>query len=100
MHIGLLTTSFPRFEGDVAGSFVLGFARALVARGHTLTVLAPEPLDRIEPPDFGSTIAVRYVPYVRPRSLARTFYGAGVADNAKNPLAWPGLLTFGPALAG
>lgn len=99
MHIGLLTTSFPRFEGDVAGSFVLGFARALVARGHTLSVLAPEPLERIAAPDFGSALAVRYVPYVRPRRLARTFYGAGVADNVKNPLAWPGLLTFGPALA-
>jgi glycosyltransferase involved in cell wall biosynthesis len=99
MKIGLLTTSFPRFEGDVAGSFVLGFARALAARGHTLTVLAPEPRERLAPPDFGAAIAVRYVPYVRPRALSRTFYGAGVADNAKSPLAWPGLVTFGPALA-
>ena len=33
MRVGLLTTSFPRFEGDIAGQFVLGFARALAARG-------------------------------------------------------------------
>jgi len=99
MHIGLLTTSFPRFEGDVAGSFVLGFARALARRGHTLTVLAPEPRELIAPPDFGATITVRFVPYVRPRGLARTFYGAGVADNVRSPLAWPGIATFGPALA-
>jgi len=111
MHIGLLTTSFPRFEGDVAGSFVLGFARALAARGHTLTVLAPEPSERVAPRDFalvedaGSTplsappIRTRFVPYVRPRSWARTFYGAGFADNLSDPRAWLGVATFAPALA-
>jgi len=29
MRIGVLTTSYPRFEGDVAGVFVRGMARAL-----------------------------------------------------------------------
>jgi len=109
MHIGLLTTSFPRFEGDVAGSFVLGFARALAARGHTLTVLAPEPSEgeaarsfpltaSEEPARSPAPIAVCHVPYVRPRRLARTFYGAGVADNVGDPRAWPGLASFPIAL--
>jgi glycosyltransferase involved in cell wall biosynthesis len=97
MRIGLLTTSFPRYEGDVAGTFVLGFARALTARGHRVVVLAPEPATRnaAPPPD----IELRHVPYVRPRSLARTFYGAGVMDNARDARAWPGLITFPFALA-
>lgn len=99
MHIGLPTTSFPRFDGDVAGSFVLGFARALVARGHRVTVLAPEPLEPYAPLREGPLLETRFVPYVRPRVLARTFYGAGVLDNLDDPRAWPGLVTFPAALA-
>jgi glycosyltransferase involved in cell wall biosynthesis len=100
MRIALLTTSFPRWEGDVAGTFVLGFAQALQARGHRVVVLAPEPR---EPVDRSAAwlggVELRQVPYVRPRALARTFYGAGVMDNARDPRAWPGLFTFPPALA-
>jgi hypothetical protein len=98
MRIGLLTTSFPRFEGDVAGTFVLGFASALAARGHSVRVLAPEPRVPQAPPSRRS-VETRYVPYVRPRSLATTFYGGGVLDNARDARAWPGLLSFTPALA-
>ena len=39
MRIGLLTTSFPRADDDIAGAFVLGFARTLAARGHEIEVL-------------------------------------------------------------
>jgi glycosyltransferase involved in cell wall biosynthesis len=94
MKIGLLTTSFPRYTGDVAGNFVLGFARALHKHGHHVDVLAPEPreqfMDANEP-----GIEVHHVPYARPRALQRTFYGAGVPDNlARDPLAWLGLAPF------
>lgn len=93
-RIGLLTTSYPRHERDVAGIFVRGFARALAERGHRIEVLAPEPRDRIAPlADDG--IDVRWVPYARPRWMERTFYAAGVTDNIRrDPRAWPGLVTF------
>ena len=94
MKIGLLTTSFPRYAGDVAGSFVLGCARALQQHGHRVEVLAPEPRERfIHANEVG--ISVHHVPYARPRALQRTFYGAGVPDNlARDPLAWLGLAPF------
>ena len=96
-RVGLLTTSYPRHEGDVAGLFVRGFARALAARGHEVEVLAPEPREeRAAPADDG--VSVRWIPYARPRSLARTFYGAGVPDNVRDPRAWPGLVTYPAAL--
>ncbi len=99
MRIGLVTTSFPRFEGDVAGAFVLGFARALVDRGHTFEVLAPEPAEPAPLPAWPS-IDVRWVPYLRPRPLERTFYGAGVPDNLfRDPRAWLGPVPFALALA-
>jgi glycosyltransferase involved in cell wall biosynthesis len=94
MKVGLLTTSFPRFEGDVAGNFVLGFARALHQHGHGVEVLAPEPRERFTDANEPG-IAVHHVPYARPRALQRTFYGAGVPDNlARDPLAWLGLAPF------
>lgn len=93
MRVGFTTTSFPRFDGDTAGSFVLGFARTVARLGHQVTVLAPEPGGGT-PPVFPG-IETRWIPYLRPRSLQKTFYGAGVPDNlAKTPLAWLGVPTF------
>lgn len=99
MRIGLLTTSFPRFHGDVAGHFVLGFARALAARGHQIEVLAPEPAHAMPRPDWPN-VDLHWVPYLRPRSAQRSFYGAGVPDNLlHDPMAWLGLTPFCAALA-
>jgi len=95
VRIGLITTSFPREEGDIPGTFVLGFARALVARGHTFEVLAPEPHEaRYDPAPSWQGIELRWVRYL-PRELQRTFYGAGVLDNfRRDPRAWLGPLPF------
>jgi len=40
VNVGLVTTSFPRHPGDYAGSFVGDRARALLAAGHTVQVIA------------------------------------------------------------
>jgi len=99
VRIGLLTTSFPRFDGDVAGHFVLGFARALAALGHHIDVLAPEPAIAMQCPIWPN-VDLHWVPYLRPRSAQRSFYGAGVPDNLlHDPLAWLGLTPFCAALA-
>ena len=99
MKIGLLTTSFPRFEGDVSGAFVLGFARALASRGHDVCVLAPEPSSRDSAPTWPG-VSVGWVPYARPRRLQRTFYRAGAPENlrSKRPARWLGAATFTIAL--
>ncbi|MDD9935746.1 MAG: glycosyltransferase family 4 protein [Myxococcales bacterium] len=94
MRIGLLTTSFPRYDDDVAGCFVLRHARELAARGHEVEVLAPEP-PRGAPPPTHAGVRVTWVPYLRPRALQRTFYGAGAPDNLRaDALAWLGPLPF------
>jgi glycosyltransferase involved in cell wall biosynthesis len=99
MRIGVLTTSFPRDERDIAGAFVLGFARALAANGHAIHVLAPEPAEAHAAPSWHG-LHVQHVAYLRPRALQRTFYGAGVPDNlARDPLAWLGLAPFACRLA-
>jgi glycosyltransferase involved in cell wall biosynthesis len=116
MRVAVLTTGYPRWPGDVAGCFVEGFVDVLRVRGHHVTVFAPESHERRlgaspasrEPYDGSSTshashashapLDMHRVAYVRPRSLARTFYGAGVPDNVRDPRAWPGLLTYPLAL--
>jgi glycosyltransferase involved in cell wall biosynthesis len=99
MRIGLLTTSFPRRAEDAAGAFVLGFARALAARSHQVDVLAPEPATDAPLPSWPG-VSVRWVPYLRPRRLERTFYGAGVPDNLRvDPAAWLGVVPFTVQLA-
>src|SRR5262252_7259949 len=99
MRVGILTTSFPRTPRDSAGSFVLGFARALRDEGADVEVLAPQPRECIEPMREAG-LRVRHVRYLWPRALQRTFYGAGVPDNLRrDPLAWLGPLPFSVALA-
>ncbi len=92
MRVGVLTTGYPRFDGDAAGIFVRGMARALAARGHTLEVLAPAP-EAPTPPIADPSIEVVPIAYA-PSVFRKTFYGAGVPDNARRPIAWPGLASF------
>lgn len=98
MKVGLLTTGFPRFEGDCSGSFLLTFARGLVGHGHTVRVLAPEPR-RQRPVARWPGIEVSWVPYARPHALQQTFYGSGAPDNLRlQPLRWAGAASFAAAL--
>ncbi len=95
MKIGVLTTSYPRFDGDVGGCFVASFAQALVERGHEVEVIAPEPRE----PTSAQPLPPIWVRYL-PRPLERTFHGAGVPDNVRrHPAAWAGLVTGPLALA-
>lgn len=98
MKVGLLTTGFPRFEGDCSGSFLLTLARGLVGHGHTVRVLAPEP-KRPDPVPRWPGIEVCWVPYARPRALQQTFYGSGAPDNLRlQPLRWAGAAAYAAAL--
>ncbi len=98
MRVGLLTTGFPRFEGDHSGAFLLTLARGIVANGGEVRVLAPEPGARHPAPSWPG-IEMRWVPYARPRALERTFYEAGAPDNLRtHPLRWVGAASFSAAL--
>lgn len=99
MRVGLATTSYPRFGGDVAGVFVEGFALALATAGHTVEVFCPEPAEAVAPRARRPGVEVHEVPYARPRRLARTFYGDGVPDNVRaNPLLAMGVPAYAVAL--
>jgi glycosyltransferase involved in cell wall biosynthesis len=98
MRLGLLTTSYPSSSDETSGAFVEAFARALVARGHRVDVLAPMP-EHGGPREHVPGLEVSFLPYA-PRGFRRTFHGAGVLDNVRaTSRAWPGLLAFPAMLA-
>jgi glycosyltransferase involved in cell wall biosynthesis len=74
--IGVLTTSYPRFAGDAAGSFVEARVRALLATGHAVDVLAAGEGPAREPEP---RLHVTRVPFAL-AGAAPLFYGAGAPE--------------------
>jgi len=92
--VGVLTTGFPRFDGDLAGNFVLFCCRALKARGVDVRVLAPHTAGtRSE--EVVDGIPLRRFRYLFPATLERVAYESGTPANLEwNWLAWLGLPFF------
>ena len=99
MRIGFVTTSFPAQEGDASGSFVLGMARSLAARGHEIDVVAPDTASGDVERDAAKGVRAHFVRYAWPRSWQRTFHAAGAPDNLRSSArAWLGLASAPTAL--
>jgi glycosyltransferase involved in cell wall biosynthesis len=90
----MVTHAFPRWDGDIAGAFILRLAQALVAGGHDLRVIAPS--DRGDPgPDAVGGVAVRRVRYASPARETLAYRGTMHTASAGSPgaaLAFAGLL--------
>lgn len=83
MNVAFLTTSFPRFSGDYAGIFVYDLARALVARGVKVHVLAPHTAGAPQQ-EVIEGIEVTRFRYFLPNRAQRLAYGAGIPTNLRN----------------
>lgn len=97
MKILVLTSSFPRFEGDIAGRFVFEWAAHLRELGHELRILTWA--DSSVPADAPQEIAdfdVLRIPYAPP-GYDTLFFGAGTPENIREK-PWRALLTA-PAVA-
>lgn len=79
----MLTTGFPRFVGDLFGSFVFEQARALVARGVQVEVLAPHERG-IARSEEVCGVGVRRFRYMWPASLQKVAYGGGIPTNVRS----------------
>jgi teichuronic acid biosynthesis glycosyltransferase TuaC len=94
VHLGLLTTSFPRHAGDYAGSFVGDRVQRLLDEGHTVEVLAAGagPV-RVRASD--GRLTVRRIP-----AAAALFYGEGAPEALERGGAiWLAAARFLAALA-
>jgi glycosyltransferase involved in cell wall biosynthesis len=108
MRVGLLTTSFPRFPGDLAGGFVAEHAAFLARAGHRVEVIAAGSGEDRDPRGSGSATDVHEyvhqhdyetgsgsgresgsVVVLRVRAGAGLFDGAGAPEElARGALAW------------
>jgi glycosyltransferase involved in cell wall biosynthesis len=75
VRVGVVTTSYPRTDGDGDGGFVAAHAEALARRGLTVEVIAAG--GGPAPRDVGSTVAVTRV------AGDRLFYRGGAPDQVE-----------------
>jgi teichuronic acid biosynthesis glycosyltransferase TuaC len=79
-RVCMLTTGYPRFKGDLFGTFVDELAQALARAGVEVEVVAPHEagLPRSEKM---AAVPVRRFSYVWPRRWQRLAYGGGIPTN-------------------
>ena len=96
MRVVFLTHNFPRWPGDVSGSFLGTLASALVRRGVQLRVVAPSDAGQ-----GGSTVLdgvpVRRVRYASP-SAETLAYGGMMSSALRHPGGWAALAGLWRAL--
>lgn len=85
-RIGVLTTSFPRFGGDFAGSFIDSLLRSMAGCKYRFFVLAPSYI-RSKNLEVINGITVKRFGYFYPKSLQALTYNSGMPANLANPLS-------------
>jgi glycosyltransferase involved in cell wall biosynthesis len=89
VRLVIVAHAFPRWPGDVAGSFLGRLAEALVGRGHEVTVVAPADRGRaVRRSDRG--VEVVQVRYAAPQRETLAYTGA----MARTVRSLPGLWAF------
>jgi glycosyltransferase involved in cell wall biosynthesis len=67
MRIAVLTSSYPRFQGDGTAPFVMSITESLAKLGHTIQVVAP--YDISVKNDLISTVPIKRFKYIWPNNL-------------------------------
>jgi len=95
VKIGMITSSYPRFEGDIAGTFVRSLAEEVTRLGHEVHVFAGyDPAGR-EPASPVQVHRFRYAPL---KSWHRVGYGQSLeSDVALRKGNWPLLPLYATA---
>ncbi len=89
MRVVFVTHNYPRWAGDVAGSFLATLAEALVVRGHQVVVVAPSDSGQGGEADLGG-VRVRRVRYASARRETLAYRGTMQAA-VRRPGGWVAL---------
>lgn len=99
LDVVMVTTSYPRHEGDFAGHFVASLATELAAVGDRVTVIAPH-APGLQPAEESRGVSVRRVRYA-PDAAERIAYGDGIVPNLRrDPASALRIPGFARALSG
>jgi glycosyltransferase involved in cell wall biosynthesis len=90
MKVLFLTHSFPRFEGDVAGSFLLRLASSLGTLGVDVKVVAPAAPGVAESAKFNGTGIARF--HYAPRRFETLAYAGNMAEQVRD--SWSARFTL------
>jgi len=90
MKVLFLTHAFPRYEGDVAGNFLLRFAAALSKQDVTVHVVAPASEGVAENSQFNGTGIERF--HYAPRKYETLAYVGNMAEQVRD--SWSARLTM------
>ncbi len=82
MNICMLTTSFPKYEGDIAGKFVFELAKEL-SKNNTISIVAPMDSNSRKYELMGN-IKVHRFSYMLPKRWQKIAYREGIIPNLKN----------------
>jgi len=96
LRVVFLTHNFPRFPGDVSGTFLALLARALTARGVEVRVVAPADEGDTGPSELEG-IPVRRVRYASPARETLAYRGT-MAEVGRTPAGLLGAVRLGRAL--
>ena len=81
MRICMVTSSYPRYPGDIAGTFILALAQALTELGHQVSVVAPA--DPLATPSESSVIPVTRFRYSPLPGLQPMGYGKALENDQR-----------------
>lgn len=85
MNVLMVTTSYPRYQGDFAGNFIHALAKELVSQGISVSVLAPHGTDT-KGYEVWEGVEVHRFSYFWPMRLHRLCYGETVVGNVRKSI--------------
>ncbi|MFQ5867724.1 MAG: glycosyltransferase family 4 protein [bacterium] len=83
--ICILTSGFPRYEGDLSGNFILSLTKELIKRDLAVFVLAPH-APKVKRSEELDGIKVYRFSYFFPFALQKLCYGSGIPANIRHSL--------------
>ena len=92
-QVCMLATSFPRFDGDYAGTFVFQTALGLVRQGISVTVVAPGSAGSPKQETMDGIQVLRFA-YWWPLRHQAVAYGDGIPANLRRPVTWIQIPSF------
>lgn len=90
MKVLFLTHAFPRFDGDVAGNFLLRLAAALGEQGVNVRVVAPSEPGLVQSARFNGTGVDRF--HYAPRRFETLAYAGNMAEQVRD--SWSAKFTL------